>query len=117
VISFQLFDRIRRAMRMVQTKNHKLDILQALNEEIGEYVLACRVEANTKLGNPRILRESSAVEAIDIMLVALEAYIEAGGDFDELHLIVERKLSKWENNLLEQRPMPSNGHLQKEPSS
>jgi hypothetical protein len=87
----QLFNRV--AVGMAASPANDFEILAALSEELGEYALARRVEMGLKR---RTLKEPASVEAIDILLIAVEAYIHSGGTAEELETIVDVKLKKWE---------------------
>jgi NTP pyrophosphatase (non-canonical NTP hydrolase) len=75
-------------------KNHSRDILfRHLVEEVGEYANAVTVEEGIKV---KELKESSKVEAVDVVICALSIYFASGGTMKELVSIGNEKLNKWE---------------------
>lgn len=73
------------------------DIIAALTEELGEYSRAVRVENKAVLCTHKKIKESSKIEICDLILVAMEAFICRGGDYNELLKILNRKILVWEN--------------------
>ncbi len=75
------------------------NVFYALAEEVGEFGRAVRVEDQFQSCKHKTLTESSRIEAVDILLTAVEAYIARGGTYEDLMPIAEKKLDKWESNL------------------
>jgi hypothetical protein len=96
VIDFDVFQRVKRVMDLSGGRVTKGDVLAALTEELGEYSRAVRVEDSAPICHNKRADEPSKVEIVDLMLVAVEAYLLRGGTFHELGGIADRKLSKWE---------------------
>ena len=96
MVDKRLFDRI---VFILQGRNgtaRKLDVLQSLNEELGEYTRATRIESGTKAGE---LNEPAKSEIVDFMLTGIEAYILAGGTYEEMFFLADSKLTKWEGKV------------------
>lgn len=78
-------------------KNHSEDAL-FLNtvEELGEYAAAKTVERGIK---DKDLKESSLVEAVDLIICSLSLFFLNGGTVEDLCKIGNHKLNKWESRL------------------
>lgn len=68
-------------------------------EELGEYAAAVTVEKGIK---NKQLKESSKIEAVDLIICALSLFYAAGGDDEELANIGDIKLNKWDNRVQKQ---------------
>jgi len=87
----EIYERVLKGMK--KTRPNDFECLAGLTEEVGEWSLALRVERGFK---QRRLDEPSKNEAVDIILLAMEAYIHSGGTLEELPKIINTKLTKWE---------------------
>jgi hypothetical protein len=96
MVDKSLFDRVTAILQGRNGPLRKLDVLQSLNEELGEYTRATRIEDGTKKGD---LAEPAKSEVIDIMLTGIEAYILSGGTYDEMSVLAEGKIKKWEDKV------------------
>lgn len=65
-------------------------------EELGEFAAANTVENGYK---KKELKESAKVEAVDLVICALSLFFAKGGTVEELSVIGQEKLSKWEQRL------------------
>jgi hypothetical protein len=63
---------------------------------LGEYAKATRIEDGTKQG---VNTEPAKIEVIDFLLTGIEAYILAGGTYEEMLPTADRKLQKWEKSM------------------
>jgi hypothetical protein len=93
-----ILERIKRITDQYGTVQH--DTLLALNEELGEY---CRAIRQERFGHRKECNEPAKIEAIDLMLVSFEAYLDAGGTVEELPELASGKLDKWEKKLNERQ--------------
>src|SRR5882672_8938975 len=99
MITKEVFDRVQETYDKIKHKVTRHDILSALTEELGEYSRAARIEDSLPSDRGKKKPdEPSKVEAIDLMLCGIEAYIAAGGTWEELPFITNKKLSKWEQS-------------------
>lgn len=86
--------RIQEITKKDLAKNHSKDILfRHLVEEVGEYANAVTVEEGVK---KKELKESSKIEAVDVVICAISLYFGTGGTLKELAVIGDEKLNKWE---------------------
>jgi hypothetical protein len=77
--------------------NHSEDLLfKNTVEELGEYAAAKTVENGIK---KKKLKESSLIEAVDLVICSLSLFFANGGKIDDLHKIGQEKLNKWEERV------------------
>jgi len=78
-------------------KNHSEDVLfKNTVEELGEYAAAKTVEKGVK---KKKLKESSLVEAVDLIICSLSLFFANGGKIEDLCKIGQEKLNKWEERV------------------
>jgi NTP pyrophosphatase (non-canonical NTP hydrolase) len=68
-------------------------LLSSATEELGELSVAVRHESGYR---DKVLKEPAFIEAIDLMICAINMYFATGGKIADLTLIMESKLDKWE---------------------
>ena len=95
-----LFDFLQRVASITSAdlnKNHSIDLLFANTvEELGEYAAAKTVEKGVK---NKKLKESSTVEAVDLIICSLSLFFASGGTLQDLCKIGQEKLNKWEERV------------------
>lgn len=78
-------------------KNHSEDLLFVNTvEELGEYAAAKTVEKGIK---KKKLKESSTVEAVDLIICSLSLFFANNGTMEDLCKIGQEKLNKWEERV------------------
>lgn len=91
---FDLLERVAAITKADLDKNHSEDLLFANTvEELGEYAAARTVEKGIK---KKTLKESSKIEAVDLIICALSLFFAGDGTLQELCNIGQEKLNKWE---------------------
>jgi hypothetical protein len=99
-IGLELFEFLYRVALITQSdldKNHSVDLLFANTvEELGEYAAARTVEKGVK---KKKLKESSTVEAVDLIICSLSLFFANGGTMEDLCNIGQEKLNKWEERV------------------
>jgi hypothetical protein len=80
------------------TEDH---LLKDAIEELGEYAAAKTVESGRK---DKILKESSRIEAVDMIICSLALFFHGGGTIDQLDEIGQNKLNKWKNRMANRTP-------------
>lgn len=99
-LTLQLFDFLVRNKSITHkdlAKNHSEDLLFANTvEELGEYAAAKTVEKGIK---KKKLKESSLVEAVDLVICSLSLFFANGGTIEQLSEIGQEKLNKWEERV------------------
>jgi NTP pyrophosphatase (non-canonical NTP hydrolase) len=98
MITKDVFDRIDSVYQRNKEKITSADIMFALTEELGEYSRAVRVEDKAIICSHKTVKEHSTIEIIDLILVAIEAYISRGGKYEDIEKIANQKLEKWEDS-------------------
>lgn len=98
MITQSVFMRIKTLVNRYGTDHNDMHL--SLMEELGEYARAKRQETS---GHKKEAQEPSKIELLDLMLVATEAYIEAGGTFEEMEPTALMKLDKWAAKLSERQ--------------
>lgn len=94
---YQFVSRVDSITKADLEKNHSEDLLFANTvEELGEYAAAKTVEKGIKKKN---LKESSLVEATDLVICALSLFFANGGKMTDLCNIGQEKLNKWEERV------------------
>lgn len=107
ILGSQLYEFISRVHTITDADlamNHSEDLLFANTvEELGEYAAAKTVEKGIKKKN---LKESSLVEAADLVICALSLFFASGGKMVDLCNIGQEKLNKWEERVKPQEKKP-----------
>lgn len=97
MIEQSIFQRVARVINALAHHESFYDTILALNEEVGELSKAARIETTHC---QKSCDEPAKIEAVDVMLCALEAYIRLGGSWDELLSTAQAKLSKYEKSVV-----------------
>lgn len=101
---YEFLDRVHTITRADLEMNHSEDLLFANTvEELGEYAAAKTVEKGIK---KKKLKESSLVEAADLVICSLSLFFANGGKLEDLCNIGQEKLNKWEERV---KPQPRKG--------
>lgn len=91
-----LIDQLERIEELTKKQMETDSIFQLLSsatEELGELSVAVRHESGYR---DKVLKEPAFIEAIDLMICAINMYFATGGKIADLTLIMESKLDKWE---------------------